>query len=562
MRIVDEGGIAPLISLLRDGTDGINIFYRLLCDIINASRSRGGKRSKTAMDSPDCPFFLRPNGKPMEAGNGIAMEMEILRRIESLNYFGSISTKMAALVDSSEWEDVSGDGGLLKKILSQGTSDEQASEGDEVVAHYTGTLEDGSKFDSSRDRGTEFKFKLGKGQVIKGWDVGFASMKKGEKAILKCREDYAYGSRGQGKIPANATLDFDVELIDFHPHTKEMWEYSDEEKLGEAAKFKSEGTDFFKAGDFNEAISAYNRAVEFCEDFDDAGDIWQACKLNLAQAYINTKKYANAADAAGAVIAKDDTSVKALFRRAVARTHCSMPEEALEDLNKALKIDPENKSVKNEIIKAKKSIADAKKKSKALYSGMFDKISVYDDKAVPVVPGLGPDNPKVYFDITIGGEPAGRVTFLLYKDTVPKTVENFRALCTGEKGAASTGQPLHFKGSAFHRVIKGFMIQGGDFTAGNGTGGESIYGAKFDDENFKLKHDQPFLLSMANAGPGTNGSQFFVTTVATPHLDNKHVVFGRCIEGMDIITSVETTATGANDKPLKQCVIADCGIIE
>ncbi|KXX77879.1 41 kDa peptidyl-prolyl cis-trans isomerase [Madurella mycetomatis] len=165
---------------------------------------------------------------------------------------------------------------------------------------------------------------------------------------------------------------------------------------------------------------------------------------------------------------------------------------------------------------------------------------------------------RVFFDITIGGTPAGRITFELYNDVVPKTAENFRALCTGEKGIGKAGKPLHYKGSLFHRVIKQFMIQGGDFTAGNGTGGESIYGAKFEDENFQLKHDRPFLLSMANAGPGTNGSQFFVTTVPTPHLDGKHVVFGEVLSGKSIVRQIENLTT-QNDKPTRDAVIADCG---
>ncbi|GAP83114.1 putative peptidyl-prolyl cis-trans isomerase [Rosellinia necatrix] len=166
---------------------------------------------------------------------------------------------------------------------------------------------------------------------------------------------------------------------------------------------------------------------------------------------------------------------------------------------------------------------------------------------------------RVFFDITIGKKSVGRVTFELYNDVVPKTVENFRCLCTGEKGLGKSGKPLSYKGSIFHRVIKQFMIQGGDFTEGNGTGGESIYGAKFEDENFELKHEKPFLLSMANAGPGTNGSQFFVTTVATPHLDSKHVVFGEVKTGKSIIRQIENLRTEGSDKPVQDVTIADCG---
>eukprot|EP00736_Rhodelphis_marinus_P012471 Rmarinus@m.13127 len=168
---------------------------------------------------------------------------------------------------------------------------------------------------------------------------------------------------------------------------------------------------------------------------------------------------------------------------------------------------------------------------------------------------------RCYFDVTIGGEAIGRIVFELFTEDAPKTTENFRALCTGEKGVGTKGKPLHFKGCSFHRIIKSFMIQGGDFTNGDGTGGESIYGDRFEDEAFVRKHDVPGLLSMANAGPNTNGSQFFITTVPTPHLDGKHVVFGRVLKGMGVVRELENTKTGENDKPVSPCAIHDCGVL-
>jgi len=168
---------------------------------------------------------------------------------------------------------------------------------------------------------------------------------------------------------------------------------------------------------------------------------------------------------------------------------------------------------------------------------------------------------KCYFDIEIGGEDAGRVVFGLYGNVVPRTAENFASLCSGSKGVGKSGKPLHYKGSSFHRIIPGFMCQGGDFTAGNGTGGESIYGEKFEDENFKIKHTKAGLLSMANAGPNTNGSQFFITTSVTPHLDGKHCVFGEVTDGSyDVVKKMEAQGSGGGETS-KPVVIKDCGLL-
>jgi peptidylprolyl isomerase len=166
------------------------------------------------------------------------------------------------------------------------------------------------------------------------------------------------------------------------------------------------------------------------------------------------------------------------------------------------------------------------------------------------------ENPEVAMDVSIGGEDAGTIEFELFADVVPKTAENFRVLCSGEEG-----EGMRYAGSPFHRIIPGFMIQGGDFTNGNGTGGKSIYGDKFEDENFELKHETPGLLSMANAGPNTNGSQFFITVAPTPWLDGRHVVFGKVIKGMDVVEAMEAEGS-RNGRTKSEVVMSDCRVLD
>lgn len=190
-----------------------------------------------------------------------------------------------------------------------------------------------------------------------------------------------------------------------------------------------------------------------------------------------------------------------------------------------------------------------------------EKILAGDDNYKPHH-AVNDKNPVVFFDISIGDKAAGRIEMELFADTCPKTAENFLQLCVGTKNQA--GKTLHFKGSSFHRVIPGFMCQGGDFTRGNGTGGESIYGDRFDDETFAGKagkHFGPGTLSMANAGPDTNGSQFFICTAPTPHLDGKHVVFGQVIKGYNVVKAMEAVGSRSG-KTSSQVTISDCGKVK
>jgi peptidylprolyl isomerase len=373
------------------------------------------------------------------------------------------------------------DGGVKKRITQAAPEGALGPPplGYEVTAHYTGTIAaDGTKFDSSLDRGKPFQFTIGQGQVIQGWDEGFASMKVGEKAVLEISSEYGYGVSGSPpKIPGNATLHFDVELLGFKEKLKEKWEMSPKERIVFATNLKTEGTEFFKKGKYTEAVQKYEDAANYSVGEGITGNdvppeellLYVSCWSNVAMCYIKLKAWTDAMRACNSVLEIDAESknMKALFRRGTARMSHGLLKEAKEDLMAAYYVDATNKDVRKALVALKEAHAENKKKEKAAFGGFFNRVDIYDDKKgpdVPIVPNANGDNPHVFFQIKQGDEDIGRVVMQLYRDVTPKTADNFRSLCTGEKGVGEAGKPLHYKGCAFHRVIKDFMIQGMYFT--------------------------------------------------------------------------------------------------
>lgn len=321
---------------------------------------------------------------------------------------------------------------------------------------------------------------------------------------------------------------------------------ADELRVHMALQTKDKGAELYRQGQHASAREKWEEALDelggVAADFDTA-KIRISLHLNLAQVALQLKEFEQVARQATLVLKIDEDNAKALYRRGLAQDALGRANSAACDLQKAARIDPQNAEVRRKYEEFKK---------KAL------EIGATDDDTPPVHDLM--KLPRVFLDIAIGDKPAKRLVFALYTDTVPKTCDNFRQLCTGEhEGTTARGKKFHYRGTTLHRMIPGLMVQGGDMDNVNGTGGESVYGRRFADEGFRDKFVRRGLLAMANDGPNTNGSNFFVTFGEAEHLDRRHVIFGEVTNGDQLLTDLETLETDEESKPMSECVITDCG---
>jgi len=331
---------------------------------------------------------------------------------------------------------------------------------------------------------------------------------------------------------------------------KKKTELSDEDIMCNLAlQDKDKGANHYKAQQYAAARDAWNRALERLQqaggpDDPDLKKLRTGIQNNLAMASLQLKEYEEVINHASAAIRMDPENPKAFYRRGLANDALGKVHSAAKDLQTAARLEPKNAEVR-------KKYEEAKKKATECEGEPEDIPPVHDLMKLP----------RVFLDISVGERPPRRIIFALYTDVVSKTAENFRQFCTGEhKGiTAARAKHFHYKGSVLHRMIPGLMIQGGDFENVNGTGGESIYGRRFADEGFRDKHTRRGLLAMANDGPNTNGSNFFITLAAAEHLDRRHVIFGEIVSGDMVLNELEALPTDEQGRPLTDCVIVDCG---
>ena len=453
---------------------------------------------------------------------------------------------------SNEYINLTEDGGVKKKLLSLGSGD-QPSNNNEIIISFTSTI------DNKTTKKENFRFSLGNNEVNSGLEIAVKSMKINEKSSFIISPEYSNNKKNSI---------YEIILLQILPPLKKISEMDFPEKLSRAKMLKNEGVEKYKENEFEIAAEKFLKSLEFVKNSDENNEdqiegfnLLITLLTNLSNCYNHLKNYEKVMKFTEQAL-KLKPNAKNYYFRSIASVNIGNLNEAEKNLTELKKFLNENdegiKYVQN-LIENQKKIQNVNKKK---FSKNIFKQKLYDDKPNNFKPNFIPEkinekNPKCFFEIQIGknDENLKRIEFELFKDHVPKTSENFRCLCTGEKN-------LHYKNSIFHRIIKDFAISGGDFENNDGTGGKSIYGKTFEDENFYYAHNKEGILTMANSGKNTNGSQFFITLKETPWLDGKNVVFGRVIKGMDVVNEIAEVETDGQNKPEEEVKIVNCGEIK
>lgn len=447
------------------------------------------------------------------------------------------------MVEPAEYAPVTEDGGVTKRVLMPGYGEDRPQKGQQIIVLFTVYRQDGSVVQSVSDPMKPVVFFFDSEALFKGLRLAAQSMRRGEVARFRLKPEY--GPEEGEKRP----MEVEVEMVDFHEKWKHMIDLEEKDRLEFARKLKDWGNEHFKAGRTKPAAYHYSLGIEYVETLVDMEDYRKTPKevlelrrsllLNLSivanalQSWHNTVKYCSV------VIEKEAENSKARYLRGLAYSKIGRFEDALTDLRISHKQTPDDTRVVALIQEIKEFETKQKGAEKKRFQKIFQSESIYKEISPKVTSSLAkfppydPTNPRVFLEIQVGSRDPKRLVFELIKSKVPKTVENFRVFCTGEK--VHPYRPYTYKDSYFHRVVKNFMIQGGDMEKRDGTGGYSIYGDKFDDENFFLPHSQAGILSMANHGPNTNGCQFFITFKKAPWCNGKNVAFGRLIQGFDFL---------------------------
>ena len=470
--------------------------------------------------------------------------------------------------EDSTFVKITDDGGVTKKIMKEGIGVKPV-EGNEVKINFTAKYRK-AIFDKNEDN-KPLNVKIGAHSCLKGVELGVKTMRVGEIARYIFRPEYAYGNTKISPfIPENSTIKYEMELLEIVGRNAEIDSMGYDEKVEKARIIKEEGVAKFKEGNFKEAKEKFEEAVKYLDKFENKNDekekegckLYQSVLTNLCNCCNKLKEYYSLITHANLGIKINDQLPKLFYFRAIGFANTTEFDDAEKDIKSLEKLLTEEEK-KNAGIEYLRDLIEKKKKEYFSRRKKFSKVAfshdVYKDagaqKPVPPPTEPNPKNPVVFLDVKIGANQKKRIKIELFADKVPKTANNFKSLCTGEK-------KITFKGSKIFRIVKNVFIQGGDFEKNDGSGGVSIYGDKFEDENFYYSHSREGLLSMINEGKNTNGSQFFITLRDTTWYDEKHVVFGQVIEGMDNVKEIEGAKIDDDDKPEEDIIIDNCGEIK